>query len=159
MEHWVIKGYDVSYEDESHKYFVNGSEVPSITTILKLKFKDKYKDIDPLILQRAALRGTRLHKYIEDYETKDIVVNDKELLNYIYLKDYYQFDVVENEVPILLEYKGKIVACGRLDMVIEEFIHGDFKIGLGDIKRTSKLDKEWLITLASANLVIPFFKL
>ena len=44
MEHWKIKGYDVAYEDETHKYYVNGEEVPSITTIMKIKFKDKYKD-------------------------------------------------------------------------------------------------------------------
>ena len=47
---------------------------------------------------------------------------------------------MENEVPVILFYDDEPVSAGRLDLVLRM----DGKIGLGDIKRTSTLDKEYL---------------
>jgi hypothetical protein len=43
-------------------------------------------------------------------------------------------------VPVVLFKDDEAVACGRLDLVLTE---GE-KVGLGDIKRTSTLDKNYL---------------
>ena len=140
METFEIKGGFLEYIDETHTYIYNGIVLPSVTQLLKVKFGNKYDGIPQEILERAASRGTELHKAIEDYETQGIESNVPELRNWKFLKRAYKFECIDNEVPIVLFHDGEAVAGGRLDLVIKE---GD-KIGLGDIKRTATLDKEYL---------------
>ena len=140
METFEIKGGFLEYIDETHTYIYNGIVLPSVTQLLKVKFGNKYDGIPQEVLERAASRGTELHKAIEDYETQGIESNLTELRNWKFLKRAYKFECIDNEVPIVLFHDGEAVAGGRLDLVIKE---GD-KIGLGDIKRTATLDKEYL---------------
>ena len=140
IETFEIKGGVLEYIDETHTYIYNGIVLPSITQVLKVKFGNKYDGIPQDVLQRAAQRGTELHKAIEDYEKQGIESDVPELRNWKFLKRAYKFECIENEVPVVLFQGDEAVACGRLDLVLKE---GD-KIGLGDIKRTSTLDKEYL---------------
>ena len=140
METFEIKGGVLEYIDETHTYIYNGIVLPSITQVLNVKFGNKYDGIPKEILERAASRGTELHKAIEDYEKQGIESDVPELRNWKFLKRKYVFECIDNEVPIVLFQDGEAVACGRLDLVIKE---GN-KIGLGDIKRTATLDKEYL---------------
>jgi hypothetical protein len=140
MESFEIAGGVLEYIDESHTYIYNGIVLPSITQMLKVKFGRKYDGIPQEILERAAQRGTALHRAIEEYEKQGIEVDDQELRNYKFLKRAYKFECIDNEVPIVLFQDGEAVAGGRLDLVLQE---GD-NIGLGDIKRTATLDKEYL---------------
>lgn len=138
---WEIKGHIVEFIEDSHIYLCDGIILPSITQILKIKFKNKYDGIPKEILERASELGTRVHKAIEEYELyKFNDVGCTELRNYKFLKKSYKFECLNNEVPIILFKNNKPVACGRLDLVLEE----QGKVGLGDIKRTSTLDKEYL---------------
>lgn len=141
METWIIKEHVVEYIDETHTYLVDGIILPSITQILKIKFGNKYNNVSQDVLQRASELGTATHKAIEDYCKLGIEADCKELRNFKFLQKQFNFEVIDNEVPIILFYENKPVACGRLDLVL-----GDEKIGLmlGDIKRTSVLDKEYL---------------
>lgn len=140
METFEVKGGVLEYIDESHTYIYNGIVLPSITQMLKVKFGKKYDGIPKEVLERAAERGTALHKAIEAYETQGIDSDDQELHNYKFLKRAYKFECIGNEIPIVLFQDGEAVACGRLDLVLKD---GD-RIGLGDIKRTATLDKEYL---------------
>lgn len=140
METFEIKGGVLEYIDESHTYIYNGIVYPSITQMLNVKFGKKYDGIPKEVLERAAERGTALHKAIENYETQGIDSDDLELHNYKFLKRAYKFECIGNEIPIVLFQDDEAVACGRLDLVLKD---GD-RIGLGDIKRTATLDKEYL---------------
>ena len=140
METTEIKGGVLEYIDETHTYLYDGVVLPSITQILKAKFGNKYNGIPKDTLQRASEQGTAVHKAIEDYEIYGIDSPLPELRNYKFLKKAYGFDCIDNEVPVVLFRDNKAVACGRLDLVLTE----DGKIGLGDIKRTSTLDKNYL---------------
>ena len=140
METFEIKGGVLEYIDETHTYIYNGIVLPSITQMLKVKFGKKYDGIPKEVLERAAERGTALHKAIEAYETQGIDSDDQELHNYKFLKRAYNFECIGNEIPIVLFQDGEAVDCGRLDLVLKD---GD-RIGLGDIKRTATLDKEYL---------------
>ena len=140
-ETWEIKGYTVEFIEDEHIYLCDGIILPSITQILKIKFGNKYTGIPKEVLERASILGTRVHNAIEQFEQQGI--EDKEcieLRNYKFLKKHYQFECLNNEVPIILFKDNKPVACGRLDLVLEE----NGQVGLGDIKRTSTLDKEYL---------------
>jgi hypothetical protein len=140
METWEIKGHVLEYIDETHTYLVNGLIVPSITQILKIKFGNKYNNVSKEVLDKAAEQGTAVHEAIEKLcktgETSDL----KEVRNFMFLQKHYKFNAINNEVPIILFRNDEPVAAGRLDLVLEM----DNKLGLGDIKRTSVLDKEYL---------------
>lgn len=141
QETWNIKGHIVEFLEDEHIYLCDGVILPSITQILKIKFGNKYDGVSKEVLQRASELGTAVHKAIEEYETKNIEDAECiELRNYKFLKRYYKFECLENEVPVILFKDDEPVACGRLDLVIKE----NDVIGLGDIKRTSALDKEYL---------------
>lgn len=140
MESIEIKGGVLEYIDETHTYLYDGVILPSITQILKVKFGSKYDGIPKATLERAAEQGSAVHKAIEDYERHGIESTVPELRNYKFLKKAYKFECLKNEVPVVLFKDDEAVACGRLDLVLQE---GN-EIGLGDIKRTSVLDKNYL---------------
>lgn len=135
-----IKGYDIEFIEDEHIYLVDGVITPSITQIMKTKFGGKYDGVNQQVLKRASELGTLVHKEIEQYEQQGIEGNTKELRNYKTLKKLYGFECIDNEVPLILFKDGNPVACGTTDLVLQK----DGKTGLGDIKRTSALDKEYL---------------
>lgn len=140
METWEIKDYIVEYIDEIHQYLVDGVCVPSITQILKIKFGKKYSNVNDNVLKNASKKGTQVHNAIEKLCKTGEVEELKEVKNFMFLQKHYKFEVIDNEVPVILFKNGKPIACGRLDLVLKI----DDSIGGGDIKRTSVLDKEYL---------------
>ena len=140
IESIEIKGGVLEYIEETHTYLYDGVVLPSITQLLKTKFGGKYDGIPKDILERAADMGSAVHKSIEDFEKQGIESHLPELRNYKFLKKAYKFDCIDNEVPVVLFQDDEPIACGRLDLVLTE---GE-QIGLGDIKRTSALDKYYL---------------
>ena len=140
MNTWEIKGHVLEYYDDTHTYLVDGIIVPSITQILKIKFKNKYSGVNEKILNRASEKGIQVHEAIEKLCKTGEAEDLKEVKNFIFLQKQYKFNTLDNEVPIILFKDNIPVGAGRLDLVLEE----NQKIGLGDIKRTSILDKEYL---------------
>lgn len=136
-----IRGHTLEYIDEGHIYLVDGVIVPSITQILKVKFGNKYDHVDRATLQRASEAGTRVHEAIELYCKRDIEIDGvPELRGFKFLERQYRFEVMENELPVILFDGDEPISAGRMDMVVRM----DDQIGLADIKRTSTLDKEYL---------------
>lgn len=140
MNTWEIAGHTLEYIDETHTYLVDGIIVPSITQILKIKFGKKYEGIDKEVLTKASEKGTAVHEAIENYCKTGEVEDLKEVKNFIFLQKQYKFEVLENEVPIILFKNDKPIASGRLDLVLKL----NNELGGGDIKRVSSLDKEYL---------------
>lgn len=140
MNTWEINGHVLEYFDDTHTYLVDGIIVPSITQMLKIKFKNKYSGVDQKVLNRASEKGTQVHEAIEKLCKTGEVEDLKEVKNFIFLQKQYKFKTIDNEVPIILFKNDIPVGAGRLDLVLEE----NEKLGLGDIKRTSVLDKEYL---------------
>lgn len=142
IETWDIAGGVLEYIDETHTYIFNGMILPSITTLLKIKFGNKYDGISSEVLKRASERGTRIHQVIENYERFNInELGCTELSNYKFLKKAHKFKCIGNELPVVLFKDDEPVACGRLDLVLEE----NGQVGLCDIKTTSTLDKNYLL--------------
>ena len=141
IETWEIAGGLLEYIDETHTYIFNGVILPSITQILKIKFGNKYNGVSKSVLDKASERGTAVHEAIENYEKRDIDIPElKELRNYKFLKKKFEFECLDNEVPIVLFLDGKPVSAGRIDLILKE----KDQIGIGDIKRTSVFDKEYV---------------
>lgn len=141
-ERWEIQGHVVEFLEEDHIYIVDGCIVPSVTTMLKMKFGGKYSSISPEVLSRAADLGTAMHKAIQDFEEQGTESDLIEVRNYLFLKKHYKWECLKNEVPVILfdGFNGEPIACGRIDMVGKM----DDALTLFDFKRTSSLDKEYL---------------
>ena len=136
----IIKNHELEYFEDGHIYLIDGVIVPSITQLLKVKFKDKYDHVDKTTLERASEAGTKVHEVIEAWCRNGEDSDLKELRNFKVLQRLYKFQVLENEIPVILFMDNEPVSAGRLDMLIT--LNGE--IGLADIKRTSALDKEYL---------------
>ena len=139
-EVWELPVGTLEYYDDTHTYIFEGQILPSITTIMGIKFGNKYKGISKEVLERAANKGSLVHQIIQDYEEKNIENSCLELRNYKFLKKHYKWEVNRCEVPIVLFYKEKPIAAGRLDL---DVIMNNLK-GILDIKRTSGFDKEYV---------------
>lgn len=135
-----IGGHWLEYYDDEHIYLVDGIIVPSITQILKVKFGNKYDHVNRDVLQRASEKGTLVHDAIETYCKTGEMADLAEVHNFEFLRHQYKFEVIDNEVPVILFQCGEPVSAGRVDMVIKM---GN-QIGGADIKRTSVLDKDYL---------------
>lgn len=140
MNTWKIAGHTLEYIDNIHTYIVDGVIVPSITQIMKIKFGKKYEGINEEVLERASIKGTAVHESIENYCKTGEIENIQEVKDFMFLEKQYKFEVLQNEVPIILFKDNEPISAGRLDLVLKI---GE-KIGGGDIKRTSTLDKEYL---------------
>lgn len=140
MDTWKINGHTLEYLNDTHTYLIDGIIVPSVTQILKAIFKNKYDFVSPAVLQRAAEKGTAMHKSIEDFCKLGIDDGSTELHNFRFLQKQYKFEVVDNEVPVILCDGDEPICAGRLDMVLRM----DGKLGGADIKRTALLDKDYL---------------
>jgi len=134
-----LAGHALEYLDETHQYVVDGVIVPSITTLCKQLLGDRYPKVSREILKRAAERGTAIHEAVERY-CKTGVLGSEETYGFRTLQRTYGFQVIGNEVPVILFDEGKPIAAGRLDLVIDR----GGRRGLADIKSTSKIDREYL---------------
>lgn len=136
-----LQNFDFEYDEKTHTYLADGVIVPSVTQILKAtRFQDKYAGVDEETLRAAAERGTKVHADIEAFCQMGIESGTEELHNFKLMKSLYNFDVIDNEVPILITKDGEPVAAGRLDLVMR--VNGE--PCLGDIKTTATLDKAYL---------------
>lgn len=142
----TVNGMCLEFFDEGHIYLVDGVIVPSITDILKVRFGNKYQNIPKDVLEAAASAGTAVHDAIEAYCKRGEESDLPELRNFKFLQKQYHFDVFGNEIPVvLLDSDGKPIAAGRLDLLLAvNDSSGGLQLGLGDIKRTSTLDKDYL---------------
>ena len=132
-----LNGHTLEFIPDIHRYLVDGILVPCVSDILAYKFND-YVGVPKEILNRAAEKGTELHRAIEIYEKENIPSDLKEFKNYIFLKKYYNFENLANEIPVIYERDGKVLFTGTLDQVIKI---GD-KIGLNDFKRVLSPNQE-----------------
>lgn len=135
-----IDGHTLEFFEDEHLYLVDGVIVPSITQILSHKFGNKYAHVRKDVLERAAQAGTAVHEAIESYCTTGEECDLPELRNFKFLQRQYGFEVLENELPVILFLADEPIAAGRLDLVLRL----GAEIGGADIKRTSALDKEYV---------------
>ena len=133
-----IRGKKLEFDEDNHIYHIDGEKVDSVTQILKRLFPSKYSDIPAEVLKRASERGTQIHKDIECY-CNGFDIGSDEVKDFKFLQKQYKFTPIETELPIILNFGGKVFA-GRIDLILEM----NKVYVLADIKTTSTLDKEYL---------------
>jgi hypothetical protein len=114
--------YVITFEEKTHKYFVDNIEVPSVTTIMKNGGLDIYGHIDPIILRKASQRGTDVHKITELHDSGILNINKVDpiylpyLTNWVNLLKKHEFEVLSCE---LILYSSKYNFIGTIDRIIE----------------------------------------
>lgn len=128
----TINDHVIEYVDDGHIYLVDGVIVPSITQLLKPVSSEMYKDVPRSVLDKAAERGTMIHKAIEEHDD-----SIPEARNFRWVMEKKHCTVEAQEIVVMLE---EPLACGRLDLVLMR----DGKLGIADIKTTSSFQKEYV---------------
>lgn len=131
------ENYTLEFDDEAHRYIVNGIITPSVSRLLSLKFDD-YPNVPKAVLQAAADRGTEMHKAIEVYEKTGEESDLQEFRNYLFLKKHFKIENVENELPVAYFEDGLPVFAGTIDQVCRI----DGVPAINDFKRVSAPNKE-----------------
>lgn len=139
-----INEHILEYTDSTHTYLCDGELVPSITQVMKLKFGGMYDGVPMANVEKAREHGSAVHAAIEAWCETGEVSEFQEVKNFQFLIKKYGFQVLKNEVPVILFADGIPIAAGRLDLVVSENRGGVELMGLADIKCTATLHKEYL---------------
>ena len=134
---YEYENYTLEFDDEAHRYIVNGIITPSVSKLVSLKFDD-YPNVPKAVLQAAADRGTEMHKAIEVYEKTGKESDLQEFRNYLFLKKHFKIENVENELPVAYFEDGLPVFAGTIDQVCRI----DGVPAINDFKRVSAPNKE-----------------
>ena len=130
------------YDEENHKYYVDGEEKPGVTDIASPISFERLDNLQKVLLERARARGRRCHEIFEEYLLMgDIDIEEIET-------DYIPY--VQQFILWAKTYKPKVIYtekkmfsnefCGTCDLVCEI----DKKVLIVDYKVTSAADKKSL---------------
>ena len=139
-----------TYDKETHKGYVDGKQIPSITQLLAIMFP--MGDIPQDKLEKAAERGTLVHSDIELFNQG--IKEHCETLegkNFEILANVYGLKIYDSEQQILISNdEGEIIAYGTLDAIFKITKDTMFakkgELVLGDYKTVSQFDNtkvEW----------------
>lgn len=104
---------ELAFREADHSYWLGEERLPGVTSILSVL--GGYEGIPKAILERAAARGTAVHKITEldDTGTLDYATLDDELIDYLMawhrFKDDKKPEILDAEVPgyhPVLKYAG-----------------------------------------------------
>lgn len=118
----------LKFDEKKHEYTLDGRIIPSVTTITSVLSNFVYKDIDPFVLEKAALKGTLVHKAIEDYELwgyYELPAGlEPYMQQYLKAKEEIGFEVLHNEMKLHnTKYAGTIdcIAKYKNEIVVIDF--------------------------------------
>ena len=127
------------FYDDSHKYTVDGEEVPSVSELTRFLTRELYTDTPQFFLDQAAKRGTSVHKATEALDKFGTVEVDDETVSFVkayvsFMKEHdVKWDKIEwpvcNGHQTAMPYAGTVDRYGTLDG----------KIGILDIKTTANI--------------------
>lgn len=121
---------EIVFNEDTHTYTRQGSEYISVTTLLKkYGLSPDYGAIDPKVLQRAANRGTFIHKQLENYIKGNKVENQLVIQGFVDYVNNRQIDLTTASSEELV-YNDTYKVAGTIDFQYRdnnELIIADFK--------------------------------
>lgn len=137
----LVKENKLKFVEESHQYFLDNVELPSVTTLIGEILGDKYEGVNDDVLKRASEHGIKVHKLIEEFENGKIanylLLNEREIDNLEEYKRIKGFDTLKTEFKVHYKdlYAGTIDGIG-VDDENNQIIY--------DIKTTSEVDFDYV---------------
>lgn len=142
---------EIAFDEQEHRYTVNGIVYPSVTQIMEPMSLMLYKNIAGSTLGVAADRGTRTHEQISNYVTYGILETDPD--NEEYLNAFIQFEKLYKPQWVASEYRTyhKVMHyAGTMDLI--GYIEPDDGTGVDviDLKCTAAYHGTMLATQLAA---------
>ena len=109
------------FYDDSHKYTVDGEEVPSVSELTRFLTRELYTDAPQYFLDQAAKRGTSVHKATEAIDKFGTVEIDDDLAGFakayvLFMKEHdVNWEKIEWSVCNDKLYAGTVDRYGTLD--------------------------------------------
>ena len=142
----------VTFRESDHTYWLGDKQLISVTQLLKKHgIMPNYSGVSADVLNKAAEKGTAIHKEIEEYIKNGEVGFTSEFLDFIDICEKLNFEPTHSEV-LLPKYDIP-------DDAIDDYIYAgtadiigmiDSNLVLADIKTTAKVDKRayaWQLSL------------
>lgn len=126
----------IKFVENTHKYYLNNREIPSVTTIMQFITDCKYGTIPESVLENAREKGKKVHFAIEVYNKTNYLGLDEENRGYVeaYIKWLKDFKIdkakLQSEVKT---YNNALNYAGTVDLIYD-------KQTVIDIKTTAELD-------------------
>lgn len=109
------------FYDDTHRYTVDGEEVPSVSELIRFITRELYTDTPQYFMEGAAARGTLVHKATESLDEFGKVECEDDIAPYIqayvsFLKDYQpNWEKIEWPICNGSQYAGTVDRYGELD--------------------------------------------
>lgn len=133
---------DKYYDEENHKYYVDGVEKPGITEIANPISAERLNALQKALVERAKERGRRCHELAEEYLLlEELNADEIEVEYFSYIQQFVLW--VKTYRPKVLFTEKRLFGkdfCGTLDLICEI----DGKVINVDYKFTSAIDKKSL---------------
>lgn len=134
-----LKLSDVRFDQELHKYTLNGVELQGITGMLSRHiFPDEYKDVPQFILDRAKDKGSFIHECCELVDELDVIPDCPEARAYARLRDDNLFLRHEASEYVVSDNKHFASCIDKVYRLNEDTFM------LADIKTTYKLNIDYV---------------
>ena len=128
---------ELEFLEDGHIYRLGEKEIPSVSEIIRFMAREVYGEADKFAMDKAADRGTRVHRAAEEIDRTGKCECDSDISGYVnayakFLKEHeVKWEMIEQPVIGLDKlYAGTIDRYGKLD--------GDDH-ALVDIKTTKKI--------------------
>lgn len=130
------------YDEENHKYYVDGIEKPSVTDIASPISFERLNALQQSLVERAKARGSRCHELFEEYWLMgELDINEIETEYIPYVQQFILWAKTYRPKVIFTEKKMfSYEFCGTADLICVI----DRKTILIDYKCTSAIDKKSL---------------
>lgn len=140
---------NLEFKEETHQYFYNGLEVPSVTQIISASNSGALENIPTSILDNASERGTAVHQAIEFFNKYNFTNIADEYKEYFEAYKKWRTYCISEQAEISSElqiYNNILHYAGTIDMLIKEGT--DYY--LVDIKTTNELNMKYVALQLSA---------
>ena len=144
------------YDEENHKYYVDGIEKPSVTEIANPISAERLNALQIALVERARERGKRCHELFEEYLLLgEIDTEEIETEYFPYVKQFVLW--AKTYRPRVLFTEKKLYGtefCGTADLICEidgKTIIVDYKVTSIADKRSLSVQLEGYFRLAEIN--------
>lgn len=128
---------DVVFNEDDHTYFLGDKQLKGITGMIKRHlFPGKYSEVPKYIMERAADRGSRVHRACEFVDTTGFGPECCEAERYLAIRTDAGYSPLANEYTV----SDNEHFASNIDCVWER----EGSIALADIKTTYDIDREYL---------------
>lgn len=136
---------NLEFIESSHTYLYKGKIIPSVSQLINFQFNNPYKDVDKVVLAKAANYGTQCHEAIERYIQGEFNLGDVDLARNLdpniksaikqYDKLAQKYMIKVDSIEVMKHWKGRYAGTYDLKTVDDYII---------DIKTTSKIHEDYL---------------